>query len=373
MKHILLLLATFLLINSFVFANRPKLYCEILNSDKMVDIQSHLLWDVDANTKVPGSFISGNDTVFTENFKLGKNSLKVKLFFPKQESGRRLNATTTIYVTIYLNDKEIINTKHFGQHSQDFVKYELDILCRPNRISVFLNDKDNVQIKVQGEYIPKNRNPKFKDNLEKKFLLNYSLQSTHIDDVLITKDVLKYGPLPTTLNHVEETIIVNLLDNTAIYMFKTSINNLSDSYSYEWGVNSFLFCTDSSNESELVDLFNTSMYEYSSFSNQSTIRIFDPDITYYANDILINSNNITKTGRKTYKISNITDNHITVNGLKILNPINQKMVKISLRYWDVKSVEVGENTTYKKDDIFIYFYGDGLSRLNYTIEIREKK
>jgi hypothetical protein len=157
MKDILLFFIIFLCNISSIFADKPTLYVEILKSDKVVNIQSHLLWNVDENTKIPKSFIVGSDKQIIKKYRLGRNRLKIKLFFPKQENGRRLNATTTVHLTVYMNGKEMINTKHFGQHSQEYVKHPDSTLCRPDIISLILLHKKRkmIQVKVQGVYTPK--------------------------------------------------------------------------------------------------------------------------------------------------------------------------------------------------------------------------
>ena len=372
MKKILLLLVTFLLSNSFVFADALTIYCEILKSDTAVSIQSHLFWNVDENINVPKSFISGRDKTFTKKIKLGKNRLKVKLFFPKQENGRKLNATTTVFVTIYLNGKKIIYTEHFGQHSEDFVDYETDILCRPSIITIFL-DNDKVQTNVQGVYTPKNTLYPAYSLEDEMFALNYSLSSIYVDDTKICKDVFQYGPEPKPLNHVEESLNIGALNKTAIYSFTAEIGEYSDDDTYEWGLSSFLFCTEKATETKLTDLFSAFMPEYSLFTNQSTLRAFDPKVTYYSSDIRFNPDNITQTGKDTYMLKNLTNDYILVNGVKILNHINQKVIKISfLSNLTVESVEVGENITYKLDKNVLYLYGDGNTRLNYKIYVRKK-
>ena len=375
MKDILLFFVIFLCNISSIFADKPTLYVEILMSDKVVNIQSHLLWNVDKNTKIPKSFIIGSDKQIIKKYRLGRNRLKIKLFFPKQENGRRLNATTTVHLTIYMNGKEIINTKHFGQHSQEYVKHPDSTLCRPDIISVFLDDKKKVQIKVQGEYTPKKRHPDaYLSYSDEKFTLDYPFSSVIISDKQLAEDIMKFGPTPMVLNHVEETLTIGSLDRTSIYSFDSNINNLIDEDPYNWGWHSFLFCTERTSDSKLTDLFNPFMREYTQFKEQSTIRVFDPNTTFFSNDIRFSPDNVIKTGTNTYRLSNLTNNYIIVNGLKVLNPINQKEIKIFLMpIWTIEKVEVGENTTYKNDNYSLRFYGNGLSRLNYTIYIREKR
>jgi hypothetical protein len=376
-KNRLLVFVIFLCNISSVFADKPTLYVEILKSDKVVNIQSHLLWNVDENTKIPNCFISGNNTFHIEKFKLGKNRLKVKLFFPKQENGRRLNATTTIHLAIHMNGKEIINTKHFGQNSQEYVKHPDSTLCRPDIVSLVLLNKKRklIQLKVQGEYTPKKTHPNAQLSYsDERFALDYLSSSVVISDKQLAEDVAKFGPIPRTLNHVKEILTIGSLNKTSIYSFDSNINNLEDDSPYDWGSSSFLYCTETASESKLTDVFNPFMHEYTQFEEQSTLRIFDPNTTFFSNDIRFNPENVVKTGTNTYRLSNLTNNYILVNGLKVLNPINQKEIKIFLMpNWTIEKVEVGENTTYKNDDYSLRFYGNGLSRLNYTIYIREKK
>ena len=377
MKDILLFFIIFLCNISSIFADKPTLYVEILKSDKVVNIQSHLLWNVDENTKIPKSFIVGSDKQIIKKYRLGRNRLKIKLFFPKQENGRRLNATTTVHLTIYMNGKEMINTKHFGQHSQQYVKHPDSTLCRPEIISLILLHKKRkmIQVKVQGVYTPKkthlNAQLSYSDE---RFALDYPFSSIVISDKQLAEDVTKFGPTPMALNHVKEILTIGSLNRTSIYSFNSNINNLVDDYSYEWGSSSFLFCTETASESKLTHFFNPFMHEYTQFKEQSTIRVFDPNPSFFSNDIRFNPTNVVKTGTNNYRLSNLTSNYILVNGLKVLNPINQKEIKIFLMSnWILGKVEVGENTTYKNDNYSLRFYGNGISRLNITIYIREKR
>jgi hypothetical protein len=60
--------------------------------------------------------------------------------------------------------------------------------------------------------------------------------------------------------------------------------------------------------------------------------------------------------------------------MKVLNPIHQTSIKISLLpNWTVESVEVGEDNQYKKEKGSLYLFGDGLSPITYSIHIRENK
>ena len=355
---------------SKVNADAPTIFLSILETNNNITVKSHLLWNVDEKTEVPSSYFTGNNKTYTKKFQLGKNVIMVKFYFPEPEDGRRLNASTTVYVTISIDGKKIVQTDHFGQHSEEFVHFDTEILCRPNIISISLNNKQ-LHLEIDGAYVP--------PNLDKSSFFPYSDESFHctfpassfINDSLISAKVMKYGPVPKTIDFVEENLLIGVsLDAPCIYSFNTSINNPLDDDPYDWDISSFLFCTKKENESKLNDLFNPIKYYYQIFDNQTTMRIFDPNITFFSNEICIDPRNITKTGTNSFQLTNLTEGYTVVNGVEILNPIHQKSLKLSfVTHWNIKSVEVSENTTYKRDGQTIFIYGDGLSRLNYVISV----
>ena len=224
MKKILSLTAILLVSISSVFADAPTIYCELLESNRAFTIKSHIFWNVgyDKTLRIPESYISGNDTEIIRNFNLGKNRLKVKLYFPQKRQGRQLNASTTVHVTMYLNGREIVNTKHFGQHSQDFVSYNTAILYRPNLIKVYVTKNDDVKVRVEGKYIPKSNNGNYPNNEEKASIINYLSTSRIVDDERITKLIIKDNP-PSNINNA---LINEKLENVTKRFSKTK--NWSD-------------------------------------------------------------------------------------------------------------------------------------------------
>ena len=152
-----LFLAAFLVNISFAFADRPSIFVDISSADKVLHIQSHLRWNVAKDSALSMPYISGNDTLITRKYTLGKKRIRIDLFFPEQENGRRLNESTTVHITVFVDGKEILRTHHFGQYSQEYVPRESSILCRPDKIIISLNRKNEVQLNVQGAFIPPKR------------------------------------------------------------------------------------------------------------------------------------------------------------------------------------------------------------------------
>ena len=192
MKKLCALTLIVLLSINAAFADRSKVYCKLDKyASDIVSLSSRVSFN--GGTNLPDSFITGNDKTVTKDFTLGNNRVKFNLYFPKEQNGRGLNASTTVHVTIYLNGKEIVNTKHFGQPSDYYVSYNTDILCRSKLIYVVLDDTNNIRVRFMGVYIPKevreNKNSWGEDD-EKKFELDYKASSTVINDARLAKGVI---------------------------------------------------------------------------------------------------------------------------------------------------------------------------------------
>ncbi len=375
MKKILFL-AAFLVNISHAFADRPSIFVDIRSADTVLHIQSQLRWNVAKDSMLSLPYISGNDTLITRKYTLGKKRIRIDLFFPKQENGRRLNESTTVHITAFIDGKEVLRTHHFGQHSQEYVPRESSILCRPDKIMISLNRKKRVQINVQGVFIPSKRLHTARRDLpysEERFFLNYQLPSEEINDRQITQAVLENGPVPGPINYVEETISMDALDGTATYTFQLNLKPNSSEKIYSNGKISLLFCVEKMNESKMPEESNVMIDIFKTYKNQSTIRFFKRDIQF-SNAIEFTPNQLVKTGNHTFKLTNSAPNYAHMNGMKVLNPIHQTSIKISLLpHWTVESVEVGESNHYKKEKDTITLFGDGLSPIKYSIHIRENK
>ena len=206
MKKILSLTVIFLLFINAAFADRPKVYCKLQNSSKVISLTSAISYNGGGN--LPNTFITGNDRLVTKDFTLGKYRVKFKLYFPKEENGRALNASTTVHVNIYLNGKEILNTKHFGQPSDYFVGFKTNILCRAYAIYVALDRNNQVRVRLMGKYTPKhvreNKNVWGKDD-ELGFDLDYLASSGLVNDVRVSKSVTTNTDRPNGLQNTKDT------------------------------------------------------------------------------------------------------------------------------------------------------------------------
>lgn len=370
-----LFLAAFLVNISFAFADRPSIFVDISSADKVLHIQSHLRWNVAKDSALSMPYISGNDTLITRKYTLGEKRITIDLFFPKQENGRRLNASTTVHINAFVDGKEVLRTQHFGQHSEGYVPRESSILCRPDKIIISLNSKKEVQVNVQGVFVPSKRMHTVSalPYSEERFSLNYQLPSEEVNDRQITQAVLENGPIPSPINFVEETIRMDALNRTATYTFQLNLNPNSTEEIYHNGYNSLLFCTEKTNESKMSEHSNIMIDILKTYKNQSTIRFFKRNIQF-SNTIEFTPKQLVKTGNYTFKLTNSTPNYAIINGMKVLNPIHQTSIKISLLpHWTVESVEVGEDNQYKKEKGSLYLFGDGLSPITYSIHIRENK
>lgn len=238
MKKLPFLIIICLFFGTNVFADRPSIYCEIINSHTEVSIKPHILWNVDINKNrsIPESYITGNEKHIARDFILGNNYLELNFYFPKQLSGRALNKTTTVHITAYLNKKLILNSKYFGLQSEFGVGYGTDILCRPDFISFRIDDYNNLKIKIRGKYIPNINNEKYNSSIkEKQFDIEYLNPIVPITDFRFAYNVLKNNP---------ELIAKNSNAN---------LNKKQYSKTSSWGHNKFILDSKYSNNKQIIN------------------------------------------------------------------------------------------------------------------------
>jgi len=89
------------------------------------------------------------------SYKLGGRELRLEMVFPKKESGRKLNESTRVELSIYEKDSLILKTKYFGQHSDRFTQMPASgIKLRGNSIRLSLlqdKPKDLLTLVIRGE------------------------------------------------------------------------------------------------------------------------------------------------------------------------------------------------------------------------------
>ena len=369
---------TFLFFISFrSYADAPSIYIKITDSiPNTFIIETKIFWNVGLgfpeSEVPPPEYFSGKDKTIVKNFYLGKNKIRIEAYFPKSEGGHRLNETTTVFLKIFLNEQLILDTKHFGQHTAYFVTFDEEILCRPNHVKLEL-DKEAVSMKIKGEF-----NTDSYDIEDKEFALNYDnnfIRTKTLNDKMIATDVLEIGAVPPTLTYVDEVVGVGKNGN-ATYYFHSDVNNPNQKDSYEWD-NSFYIFTEKTTESILDDLFPNIQHEYKAYKNSVSFKLNEPTISFFSNEIIIDPKNIVQSSvdKYSYTMSNITENYTVKKGVKILNPIKRRSLKISFipNLWIIDSVHVSPKSirTSREDNEFT-FTGEGIENIDYTIFVRQK-
>lgn len=145
-----------------VYADAPLLVIT-LQHDKDLDslhINSTIQWNRDdlsekqkrAELKKKNIFYSkpeGNKIV--RQYRVGDKNIKVKLMFPKQEQGRRLNESTRVELFLFDGKRLFFASQNFGQHAEvHSSKLKSAVTFRPQSLRLYSTDR--LCLKISGVY-----------------------------------------------------------------------------------------------------------------------------------------------------------------------------------------------------------------------------
>jgi len=202
MRKILSLVILIVGVTTSVRADRPLLIIS-LQHDKDIGslhIMSTIEWNRDdlndekrealAKKNIFYRKSEGNKVV--QQYALGGKNIRVRMVFPKQESGRRLNECTRVELSLFEGDRLLFSSKNFGQHSEGYTKIPRSgIKFRPQILNL-----DQSHLKITGVF----SNPVYNEGsvIEKDLTFKWSTADITVDDNfmndLVSREVNNISP-----------------------------------------------------------------------------------------------------------------------------------------------------------------------------------
>lgn len=411
MKKVLTIIL--LLFCVFTYANKPKLFLILKEKATNLEISSETIWNADSSfdtktyfkNKGYTHYFSGNNEEFVKTFSIKGYSVRVVAFFPKQLRGRKLNATTTIHLSVFIDNIKVFHSEHFGQLSEEFVKKEYEILPRPLFFELsFDNPKksttDFANIRITGDV----GDEKYTDGggvQQNKFEINYAIPQSGnviINDAKLAKDERLYKTYIQTIKEplssiadnskkessekgiqkrkiesmprVKETLEIFQRGDKAYQTYYFATHDHEDSFDIteeDWYEYYDLRLKGKYTDEDLKKLIIQN-YERISSNGNDIIRIYDPEFTLFSNTILFDKSNVTYEKDTILTLTNAKQN-ILAEGLDLMDSIHKSEIKLifSSKHNVISVKAEPSNVGIERKNNTIIFSGNDTDKIRYWI------
>ncbi|MDG1822890.1 MAG: hypothetical protein P8H25_05915 [Flavobacteriaceae bacterium] len=371
----------------------------MVENEKRIIIGSEIVWDLghvpfDAkhHFKDYDFYFNGSDKETYQLFWIDENKIEIKAYFPLQKNGRKLNETTTIHLSVRINDMEVFFSKHFGRHSEWRVAKEYEILPRPLSVDLSFEQPDKVVMIVQGEL----GETTYEDGnkISQRFSIPYSFSKPQncIDDKILAQDKTRYTLSTKTENPnieeaeeeaqqpdssavpftVNETFRMFYIDKKAYH----SLDFVAHQHEDVYGITTEDWYTYVDLEVETPPFYDVRQkiiameIEEIKHEESSILRIRDPEFSLFSNTVSFDNGNFTvNREEKLFTIKNTKPN-IVIEGVNIVSPLKRKQIKFVFhKKHIIKSIKTVPSTvTTERKDNTVIFSGEGVENLKYEIE-----
>ena len=368
----------------------------MVENEKRIIIGSEIVWDLgyvpfDAkhHFKDYDFYFNGSDKETYQLFWIDENKIEIKAYFPLQLSGRKLNKTTTVHLSVYVNDTKVFFSKHFGRHSEWGVPKEYEVLPRPLSVDLSFDHPDKTTLIVQGEL----GETTYEDGnkILQRFSIPYSFSKPQncIDDKILAQDKARYTLSTKTENPnieeevqepssssvpftVNETFRMFYIDKKAYQTLDFIAHEHADVYGItteDWYTYVDLEIEPASYDAVREKIIAMEIKE-TKHEGKHVLRIHDPEFSLFYNTISFDNGNFSvNREEKLFTVKNIRPN-IVVEGINVLSPLKRKQIKFVFHEKHViTSIKAVPNTV-KTERInnTITFTGEGVENLQYEIE-----
>jgi hypothetical protein len=126
------------------------------------------------------------------------DEIRVVMKFPRKQTGRRMNDSTRVELSLYIEDKQVFSSKYFGQHS-DFATHlpESGLKFKPFFMQIHNNLEEDYFIDICGIYAARDYSKKNHESFtltpstKKRDCLGFTLNDNGIiNDIKMTQEAL---------------------------------------------------------------------------------------------------------------------------------------------------------------------------------------